>query len=131
MRYQEETNKEYDIVIRTRPDLNFFNDINKEEIFDSIENNCIYMRRNCEVFKDACDKIVNDCFAFGPPEQMSVYSRIYSSLKTLNSNEIIWHGTNPLGKTISPENTFRRYLLKNNLALKSSSIRHNVKRDNE
>jgi hypothetical protein len=132
LQYEKNNNVKYDIVIRTRPDLNFFNKISQDEINDVLTNGGIYMRRNCEVFKDACGIIINDCFAFGRPEEMTTYSNIYSNLrKTLNDPNIIWNKKHRLGGDISPENVFRCYLLNNNLNLKCSSIKHNVKRDGE
>ena len=123
----------YDLVIRTRFDLNFgfqmqcntiepfiFDSILPEEIEDSVQNNNLYLR--LDPFMG--DRIINDWvwdqFAFGNDYNMNIYCNSYLNLEKIllskrenvNINEKVLY-YNLKDNNVSLKHTHTTYLISN------------------
>lgn len=79
--YETIKNKNYDFVIRLRPDLN----IKKHDIFNiKYRKNTVYIPKNSKIDKTKLlnenDNFVCDAFAFGTSEIMDMYFSIYENI---------------------------------------------------
>lgn len=80
----EKIHGKYDIVIKTRPDVNL-----KQINFNKILNNEIFLPKNAVLdkskLKNSSDKYVCDILSYGSSSQMDLYFDIYNNLKDLIS----------------------------------------------
>jgi hypothetical protein len=96
LEYQKRSGIKYDLVIRTRFDLNFgekmecsiiqpyvFNSIDETEIKDSIQNNALYLRLDPFVGNRVINDWIWDQFAFGNENNMDIYCNTFLNLKNI------------------------------------------------
>lgn len=77
--YSNENNKKYDIVIKIRPDIIYFNKISITDIDKCLNNNCVYMAEWHKRYENVTMKIM-DCFFFGNIEVMNTICNSYQHI---------------------------------------------------
>lgn len=105
----QRTNIDYDLVIRTRPDLMIDRELNLDEIYQQLKNspNSIVMPKN---FWFGYGPTANDVFAIATPEVMKIYCDVVSSIPKFQAE----------GKLFHPETMLATHLQNHNINL----IRH-------
>jgi hypothetical protein len=96
--YETDNNFQYDLVIRTRPELGPHSDIDLSKL--DIQENQIIMPNN----DWHGDPSANDQFAMGKSKAMSVYGNLYSCLKEYNDNGIKFHPETLVGHNLQKNN---------------------------
>lgn len=131
LNYQIRNKMKYDLVIRTRFDLNFglkmqcntiepfiFNSILPEEIEDSIQNDNLYLRLDPFMGNRIINDWIWDQFAFGNDKNMNVYCNTYLNLEKIllskrenvNINEKVLY-YNLKDNNVSLKHTHTTYLI--------------------
>lgn len=99
--YENENNFKYDVVIRCRPDFEYYTPMS-ESILSSVKSNTILMPLdNYAYFTKKCDK-----FAIGDSESMDKYSELILSILKYEEKypEDFWDGPNVLDKHLKESN---------------------------
>lgn len=108
--YKKYKNKKYDVVIRSRYDIFFESELN----LDDIDENTVYLS-----FRPGGCGGVNDCFAYGKPDVMELYSNLYDEYE--NTDRI---------KQLCPEGVLFEYLNNKKIYLKKAEVQYSVIREN-
>jgi len=101
LKYQEENNFEYDIVIRCRLDTFWFRYITKDELLLA-ENNLVIPKEWC--FKEVHEKSLSDIFTITNNSLMNQYSNIFYNIDSY-CKEVKFH----------PETLMGLHIYKNNI----------------
>jgi len=96
--YEHDNQFQYDLVIRTRPELGPHSDIDLSK-FD-IHGNQIIMPNN----DWHGDPAANDQFAMGKSREMSIYGNLYNCLKEYNDKGIKFHPETLVGHNLREHN---------------------------
>lgn len=109
---RKEFSRDYDIVIKLRPDTYFHQKINYQT-----NNNVIYLPEDSKVDSKKLENnnFICDIFAYGSEKSMNEYFQIYEFL-----DEIIE------GKITIPENIISRYFKMKNIKYKEINIKYSV-----
>jgi hypothetical protein len=83
IKYQEDNNFKYDLVIRCRLDTFWFRKIDAEEL-NIAKENIIIPKEWC--FKEVHQKALSDIFAIGNDEMMTEYSNLFNHIQTYCMN---------------------------------------------
>lgn len=107
----------YDLVIRTRPDIGITESLDLRAIHQQLieQPNIVLMPENHR--HSMIGTPVNDLFAIGLPETMSVYSRAFESIAEINEKHLPFHG----------ETVLSYHLRKNDIQVPSPNF-HSVMR---
>lgn len=94
-RFEEENNFKYDLIIRTRPDLGIFKELDLQKL--NIQENQIIMPEHGWHGSPAA----NDQFAIGKPDTMKVYSSLFTRIKEFNDSGFYFHPESMVAHNLS------------------------------
>lgn len=106
IKYQEDNNFKYDLVIRCRLDTFWFRKIDDDEL-NIAKENILIPKEWC--FKEVHQKALSDIFAIGNDELMTNYSNLFENLK-LYCSEYNFHPETLTGIHLEKQN-IRYYLI--------------------
>ena len=128
----EHNYSKFDVVIRSRTDLNFDNFLDNEEIRDILNNkNLIYLRKDTAHAPEYSSMgWVWDQFAFGSSLSMDIYANTFFNIDEHVRHNAELKNNGELGPCFSfnPELMMRRQCEKENILLKESKIRYTIVR---
>lgn len=104
-KYELENNFNYDLVVRTRYDLAYFDNIN---FFDYMDNlNKIHVLKNYQedqdMFNSSCNPMP-DIFSFSNSKNMDIFSSVFPNMKQISENLDIPFGERYLGEWVRNKN---------------------------
>lgn len=103
----------YDVFIRCRPDLEFTNKLNHQDLIEAANSDTLFLPEYGHYAG------LNDQFAFGNLNVMSTYSAVFSNLDSLISRT-----------EFKPEFLLKEQVLSNNILVKFSDVKYVIRRSN-
>ena len=116
--YEKENNFVYDLVVRTRYDLAYYNEIklsNQPEAFERIavlEN----YQNDQDVF-NCINKPMPDIFSFSNSKNMDIFCSVYENMRELNAKLDVPFGERYLGHWVRNENNIELHKFKSKVVI--------------